>query len=47
MLQLLALSPRVVQFSQDRLPILKRAKEGVITLDVEFRDSSVGKSISS
>jgi len=47
MLQLLVLSPRVVQFSQDRLPTLKRAKEGVITLDVKFGDSSVGKSMSS
>ena len=47
MLQLPALSPRVVQFSQDRLPTLERAKEGVITLDVEFGDSGVGKSMSS
>ena len=47
MLQLPALSPRVVQFSQDRLPTLERAKEGVITSDVEFGDSGVGKSMSS
>ena len=46
-LQLLALSPKIVQFKQDELPRLKRRKEGVITLDIGFRDSSIRKSMSS
>jgi hypothetical protein len=45
-LQLLALSPKTVQFSQDELPRLER-QEGVITLDSRFGDSSIRKSISS
>jgi hypothetical protein len=46
-LQLPALSPKMVQFSQTGLPRLKRAKEGVITLEVGFRDSGIRKSMSS
>jgi hypothetical protein len=42
-----ALSPKMVQFSQVGLLRLKRAKEGVITLEVKFRDSGIRKSMSS
>jgi len=45
-LQLPALSPKTVRFSQDELPRLER-QEGVITLDSGFGDSGIGKSMSS
>ena len=46
-LQLPALSPEIVRFSQEGLPRLERPEEGVVTSDVGFRDSGIGKSMSS
>jgi hypothetical protein len=46
-LQLLRLSLKIVGFSQEGLPRLERREEGVIILDIRFRDSSISKSISS
>jgi hypothetical protein len=46
-LELLAPSPNVVQASQEGLPTIRGNKEGLISLDIGFRDSGIGKSISS
>src|SRR5450432_3502659 len=46
-LPLLASSPHVVRASQEGLPTIRGNEEGLISSDVGFRDSGIGKSMSS